>query len=53
MPKVKYAKRKESKQSNGKLSLHPLSFGDAVKGLLETKLSREQKGSDRADGNKG
>jgi len=30
-------KQKSSKQNNGRLSLHPMKFEDAVKGMLEAK----------------
>jgi hypothetical protein len=34
---VKIAELKDSKQKNGKLSLYPLKFGEAVKDFLKVK----------------
>jgi len=42
------AELKENKQRNGKLSLYPLKFEEAVKGLLKVK----PKGNNKAQDNK-
>lgn len=43
MPKVKDTKTKENKQRNGRLSLRPLGFEEAVEDLLMIKPKENSK----------